>query len=158
MRVHKDFPAYTVYPDGSVINTARGNMLKPQENNCGYLRVQLCAAGRQPRLFVHRLVAELYIPNPDNLPQINHLDGNKKNNRVSNLEWCDASHNHKHSFAELGRAPTRLYGVHNGKSKLSSVDVEALRDLAKTHKYSELAAIYGINTKYVGMIVRGDRR
>lgn len=47
---------------------------------------------------IHRMIAELFIPNPDNLPQVNHIDGNKLNNDITNLEWCTTSHNIQHAF------------------------------------------------------------
>lgn len=66
----------------------------------GYLVVQLCNAdGNHVTRLVHRLVAETYIPNPSGLPQVNHRDGNKKANAVTNLEWCSASHNIRHAVA-----------------------------------------------------------
>lgn len=56
---------------------------------------------------VHRLVAQYFLPNPDNLKEVNHIDGNKDNNHVSNLEWCTRSHNVKHSFYTGIKQPHR---------------------------------------------------
>lgn len=62
----------------------------------GYLRVALYKNGKNNRLTVHRLVAEAFIPNQNNLPQVNHKDENKLNNRVDNLEWCTAKYNNNY--------------------------------------------------------------
>lgn len=59
----------------------------------GYLIVQLCKDGKQVMKFIHRLVAEAFLPNPNHLPQINHKDEDKTNNNVLNLEWCDSKYN-----------------------------------------------------------------
>ena len=72
---------YDITRDGKVINKNTGYQLTPQPNGKGYLRVSI---GKQ-LMFVHRLVAEKYIPNPDNKTQVNHKDGNKLNNCVDNL-------------------------------------------------------------------------
>lgn len=63
-------------------------ILKQSTNNKGYKLVCLCRKGKQKSLLVHRLVATAFIPNPDNLPCVNHKDQNKQNNNASNLEWC----------------------------------------------------------------------
>lgn len=68
-------------------------ILKYNINKRGYASVELFKNGESKRLLVHRLVAQAFIPNPDNLPQINHLDENPLNNAVSNLEWCTAKYN-----------------------------------------------------------------
>ena len=68
-------------------------ILKPQKDTSGYLCVTLCKNNNQCQFKVHRLVAEAFIPNPNNLPQINHKDECKTNNIVSNLEWCDRKYN-----------------------------------------------------------------
>lgn len=67
--------------------------LVPKVNNCGRLWVELFNNGVKRQFLIHRLVGEAFIPNPDNLPQINHIDENPKNNCVENLEWCTNEYN-----------------------------------------------------------------
>ena len=88
----ESFEGYQVSNEGRVKNS-KGKILKPQKNSCGYLRVQLWEDGKQVMKFIHRLVAEAFLPNPQNLPQVNHKDEDKANNRVENLEWCTAKYN-----------------------------------------------------------------
>ena len=73
-----------------------GRILKPGHDNDGYLHVVLCKNGKRKTTTVHRLVAEAFIPNPESLPQVNHIDEVKDNNNVENLEWCDSKYNNNH--------------------------------------------------------------
>ena len=75
------------------LKCGKERILKPLINSSGYLKVGLCKNGRVNQLQLHRLVAESFIANPHNLPEINHRDENKKNNCVENLEWCDRGYN-----------------------------------------------------------------
>lgn len=70
--------------------------LKPVKNNTGYSIVCLHKDGEHKNYYIHRLVAEAYIPNPDNLPQVNHKDENKENNSLQNLEWCTHEYNNNY--------------------------------------------------------------
>lgn len=72
--------------------------LKPYKNSWGYMLVDMRKNKKRYIKCVHRLVAEAFIPNPNNLPQVNHIDGNKANNNVTNLEWCTCSENQYHAF------------------------------------------------------------
>lgn len=71
----------------------KGRILKLIKNRYGYLYVNLYKNNIKKTYQVHRLVAEAFLPNPDNLPEVNHKDENKQNNSVHNLEWCDRSYN-----------------------------------------------------------------
>lgn len=109
------FSRYLVSNTGRVISTARGEAkeLKPQQDAIGYLHYRLYPQdkrfgsygpkrGVKPKLFkAHRLIAETFIPTLDTTLQINHKDGNKHNNIVTNLEWCTAQENIQHSW-DLG--------------------------------------------------------
>ena len=75
-----------------------GKELKKIIDNDGYYQVSLCKSGSQKEFKIHRLVGIAFIENNNNLPIINHIDANKKNNEVSNLEWCTVEFNNKHAF------------------------------------------------------------
>ena len=84
---------YAVTSCGKVWSYMSQKFLEPSADKKGYLKVNLCKNGKAKNFRVHRLVAEAYIPNPNNLPMINHKDENKTNNCLQNLEWCDAKYN-----------------------------------------------------------------
>lgn len=87
--------------------------LKQRHDKDGYLLVDLCNAGQRVTCKVHRLVAAAFIRNPDDKPQVNHKDGNKWNNAVSNLEWVNDSENKVHRFTKLEKPKSKsgVYGV-----------------------------------------------
>lgn len=97
---------YAITENGEVWSYQSNKFLKGEINRSGYIYVMLYK-GRTRRAYrIHRLVAEAYIPNPKNLPQVNHKDENKTNNNVSNLEWCTNKYNIN-------------YGTHNQRMKES---------------------------------------
>lgn len=94
---------YAADEDGNIwslkhTSSRRRGKLKPYVNTGGYLRVNLYdAEGKVKKKYVHRLVAEAFLPNPNGLPVVNHKDANPANNKVANLEWCSQKQNLKHS-------------------------------------------------------------
>ena len=75
----------------------KGRILKFKIDYHGYYRVHLSVNGERKHYLVHRLVAEAFIPNPNNLPCVNHKDEDKTNNSVDNLEWCDVAYNNAYN-------------------------------------------------------------
>ena len=99
-KVIQDFPNYEVSNLGQVRNIVTGRILKPYVNlggGKGYYKVRLTSEPYQTKqFFVHRLVAEAFIPNPNKFPQVNHKDETKDNNRADNLEWCTSKYNNNY--------------------------------------------------------------
>lgn len=88
------------------IRTTRGQILKPLKTNRNYYRVCLKSHQKNKYISIHRLVAEAFLPNPNDYPVINHKDTNTFNNAVSNLEWCTQSHNIKEAYRVGNAKPT----------------------------------------------------
>ena len=105
-----------------------GHILKPNKSDKGYIRVSLRnSKGGSSTMNVHRLVASAFIPNPDNLPQVNHKNGIKDDNRVENLEWVTSSQNVKHAYEVLGKQ-SGAQGKHfERKAKLLPIEVKIVR-------------------------------
>lgn len=91
-RIIKDFPDYEVSNLGRVRNIKTGKILSPGVDR-GYMIICLCKGGEKKMCKIHRLVAEAFLPNHNNYPEVNHKDENKLNNNVDNLEWCDRKYN-----------------------------------------------------------------
>lgn len=131
--------AYQVSNLGRVKSKIRKGVIKekflnPYKNNMGYECVDLWDNNHKKKL-VHRLVAEAFIPNPDCKPFINHIDGDKTNNKVENLEWCTHSENILHSFRVLGHRTVKGMVINNKPVKcLDTGEVFPSASEAARHK------------------------
>lgn len=119
-------PTYVIYSDGRIYSKYKQSFLSQQLRGKGYLSVSLCYDHGKKRktISVHRLVAETFIPNPNNLPCVNHINENKTNNDISNLEWCTYSYNNTYGKGAKQRNKSISQTRHNlkipvGQSKMS---------------------------------------
>lgn len=93
---------------------SKEKILKPRHNNSGYLTVNLSKDGKALNKTVHRLVAKAFIPNPEGLPEIDHINGDKTNNMVENLQWISHVENNRKRTTGLG-IPKRVENVETGE-------------------------------------------
>jgi hypothetical protein len=133
------FEHYIIDSDGYVISKERyitesgsgkvyklrERVLKPHKAGKGYLVVNLRKDNKTFGFYIHRLVAESFIENPNNFKVVNHIDGNKENNSIKNLEWCSYSANNQHAY-DTG---LRGRGSNHYKSKLTEEDVIEIKHL-----------------------------
>jgi hypothetical protein len=134
-----------------------GHALTQRDNSNGYLRCNMNIDGKPRSYLTHRLVAKSFISNPENKPYVNHIDGNKHNNKVDNLEWCTRSENEKHAWAIGLKKDVSTKGELHGMHKLKETDVRFIRDNhvrnGGTIKTGELAKMFSVNPQTVTDIV-----
>ena len=117
----RSFDRYVKYSNGR-IHLHKGKVLSPIKDKDGYLQVNLCYNGKIHQIKVHRIVAQAFIPNPNNLPQVNHKDEDKTNNSVDNLEWCTVKYNNNYGSRKDKARDTAIKngywtGLRSGLSK-----------------------------------------
>ena len=124
----------------------KGKVLISEKNTRGYLSVVLSYNGKHKAITVHRLVAQAFIPNPNNLPEINHKDEDKTNNNVENLEWCDHKYNVNYGTRNIRAKETAIKnGYWTGLSRKESMkkyyqeNKDKIKEYRKeySHKYNQ---------------------
>ncbi len=135
----------------------KGRVLKPfGTGKCrAYLAVDLRKNGKRKTTKVHRLVAIAFISNPDDCPQVNHLNGDKSNNTVSNLEWTTNLENARHAYRTGLKVTLKGSAVWN--SKLTKEDVLLIREMEFWNlKRKEIARLFDVSTVLIGKIMRRE--
>lgn len=126
--------------------TGKTRILKPRDNGIGYKTVTLSKNGKIKNFFIHRLVAEAFIPNPNNLPQVNHKDEDKANNIWTNLEWC----NHEYNCN---------YGTRNEKmSRTKGKSIKCITTGETFNSIKEASRYYGVPQNNIVYCLKGRRK
>lgn len=144
---------YLISQSGVVKTAKTGRVLKPIIDARGYERVCLFKTNRDKRYRVHRLVAITFIPNPDNKTQVNHKDGNKRNNSIENLEWVTNEENMHHS-RENGLHEGHRQFCENKKKRVIATNVNTGESIVFD---SIIAARKALNTCHVQEVLKGIR-
>lgn len=196
-KVHPQLPFVLISDNGEIKTKNRiikrsdgktqkiiGKNIKLLQNTRGYYDVVICYQGKKHHIRPHRIVAELFIPNPMNKPEVNHIDGNKLNNNVSNLEWSTRKENihhamqlgllkHKPKAIETYTCKTcgKLFQKPKNKNykfcsqQCSSLNqrrvkrppIKDLLKLTKTHTYVDIAKIYGVSDNTIRKWIRNSK-
>lgn len=161
-KAHPDIPGIEVSTFGRVrtldkmvwngkgMRLAKGRVLKPGNDGNGYLKVGIQSDGKRTMKYVHRLVAETFIKNPDNLPQVNHKNCDRGNNNVENLEFCTVSYNNKYR---------EKYGISNAESlgrPLLAVNLNTM-EVLHFRSQGEASRSIGIDCRNVYKVLKGKR-
>lgn len=112
----KKYKGFCVDNNLNIYNEISGNLLKPFKGTDGYMQVSRKTKGKSYHLRVHRIYAILFISNPNDYKYVNHIDGNKMNNNLSNLEWCTNSYNVKHSWDNLCKGRSHSFPIEVSKN------------------------------------------
>lgn len=147
---------YMVSSLGNVMSQRSGkgsspmSILKPSIGNSGYLQVVLRGNGKSKNVMIHRMVAVAFIPNYDHKEQVNHIDGDKTNNCVQNLEWVSRSENMLHAYRELG------FDVSGRRKTAKKLTREQILDIYHSSETGRaLASKYNISDTMVYAIKNG---
>lgn len=137
----KDFPNYTITDDGKVISYKfkQPRVMKTWKQKSGYENIKLCKDNITYHFLIHRLVAEAFIPNPDNLPEVNHKNKNRADNRVENLEWCTRLDNLYDSYETMNQI--RNFKNCYIKKINDSTKIKSFQSIAEAARYC--SAHYG---------------
>ena len=145
------YPGYFVNEKGELFSNKRGSLKKlnpPIDNSTGYIKTMLRVDGKYKNVRVHILIAEAFIPNPENKPQVNHKNGIKTDNRVENLEWVTSSENIQHAYNTKLRTKTR--------------DIKDIQTMAYLKSigwtYKEIGKEFGITGQSVLGFIKKSRR
>lgn len=144
-RIIKKFPKYEVSNKGRVRKISTNRLLYLKHHTSGYQQVTIQENNKKYYLYVHKLVAEAFIPNPNDFPLINHKDENKTNNLANNLEWCTPKYN-----ANYGTCKERVGKAHHKRVKQYTKDGLFIKEW---NSYSEAEEALGLSkgdiSKYV---------
>lgn len=155
----KDYEEHEVSNLGRVKNlnyhrTKKEGILRPVSNGRGYLTVILYKNGKSKKFLVHRLVAEAFLPNPDNLPEVNHKDEDKTNNRVENLEWCDRKYNINYGKRNDKVSKSNTNGNRSKPVLQFTLDGTFVREWPSTNECDR----NGFSQGHVAACCRGERK
>lgn len=144
-----------IYVDGEDVYKKTGenfHKLSKWVDNVGYYEVVFRINGKKKYVRVHRVIAETMIPNPQNLPQVNHIDGNKLNNNVYNLEWCTNSYNTQHGYNTDG-----IYHNKHRRHMIKAINKETKNEII-FRSIRSCAEKLGLNRKTITSILKNKKK
>ena len=148
----REYNGYKVSNYGKVINK-HGKLLTLNADKHGYIGTSITDYDKSRICGLHRIIATVFIPNPNNLPEVNHIDGVKANNKVNNLEWCTHEYNMQHEveFLKQRNCEKHWFNI------LTEEKVKEIHKLCKDGeiKYKDIAKLYGIFPQEVSDIAKG---
>lgn len=150
------FPDYQIGEFGTIKSFKHGleKVLRPILGTNGYLQLKLYTVGSMKRVMLHRLVALHFIPNPENKPTVNHLDGDKLNCKKSNLEWSTQLENNQHA---IENGLNKVNGANNPNAKLTPEQVQEIINLKGQKSCREIGLLFNVSKGQVSKLQNGKQ-
>ena len=163
----RGYPNYLIEPDGRVFSKFSNKYLKFNEKKNHYYSVELFNENGSKRLSVHRLVADAYLPNPNNYPMVNHKDENPHNNSVDNLEWCTAKYNMNYGNCQKKKSASIDYtkpiyrerAIRNSMNRRKPI-LQFTKDgefVARHESAADAIRSLGVNFAHITEVAKGKR-
>lgn len=144
---------------GLIRNKNNGYIYKTAISGWGYHYKTFQKKYGKTYVYIHKAIATAFIPNPENKPQVNHIDGDKNNNRVENLEWVTTKENIRHAFRTGLSKPNVKCGESHWACKITDAQVEEIKELRATGlTYKKIAEVYGCHLSNIAYICNGATR
>ena len=157
MQQIKGFENYSITKNGDIYNYKLQRFIKHSKQSKGYLSVSLYKDKNDYQKLLHRLIAEAFIPNPKNLPQVNHINGIKTDNRIENLEWCTAKQNTRHAWDNgLRTSKGAIFNYLNSKIVLNlntGVYYESMAEISKLYNINYQTLVKRIRKGKQGFVL-----
>lgn len=147
---------YEISNYGRLKRLFKGERILKNSFSGGYKRHSLFKDKKGVKCFIHRLVAQAFIPNPENKPFINHKDFNRANNNVSNLEWCTSKENTVHCVVNGRQNHPKVWGEKHSQAKLKTEDILFIRNYnyKKTKSKKQIMDRFNISISHLNLILR----
>ena len=154
------FENYTIDENGKVMNTNTGKEKIPCSNYVGngYLYVDLYKNNKSHKRYLHRLVAQAFLPNPQNKPYVNHKDGNTKNNNATNLEWCTPLENVEHASKTIKTMKQYKIANERRKKAVNMIDRFTGSRVATFSSIREAERTMGISASNITACLKGRQK
>nr|WP_052492228.1 HNH endonuclease signature motif containing protein [Enterococcus gallinarum] len=150
----RDYENYEISTHGRVMNTCRNKLLAPNKNTWGYLGVFLYKNGVEKRFQIHRLVAQAFLENPLEKNEVNHIDGDKTNNCITNLEWVTRSENMKHAHQNNLMDISKAYKMSSKTQGIKLTVFDKKSGIKKTFKNgAEASKYFGHSLSYFSKLI-----
>lgn len=131
---------YECSKTGAVRNKTTEQILSGNKKNTGYIEYELYIDKISIYISGHRIIAQTFLPNPNNYPMVNHIDGNKQNNNVSNLEWCDAKRNNRHAW-ETGLNTDKNVAIEVIQCNLNGEEIQRFHSISEAKRATGICKI-----------------
>ncbi len=153
IKKHFDYPNYLIYSDGRIFSLKYNKFLKKAIDKYGYFKIMVVNNKNRKYTTFHRIIAETFIPNPENKPQVNHKNGIKTDNRVENLEWVTLKENIQHSIDNKLKSNFPK-GSDMWNSKITDEEIKFIRRLSLMNmRQIDIVNIVGFNRNLIYKVV-----